>query len=243
LLAARSLPSPRRCYRKRLRLRRTASGRSLADNIRFPGQYYQSETGLNYNYFRDYDPLTGKYLESDPVGLEAGVNTYVYVGSQPILFLDPYGLATLNALSWANNSSGPFDLYQWAENYNPVGFNSVVVHGNEFAQFSPNSSGGPLITPQQLAWLLRQQPGYNPKLPTILIACSSGGRVVPGMLSGAQAFANALAAPAGKNNMVGQSDYLPVYAPTTAITPQSVTSLPLGPAGQPGGFVPFYPAH
>lgn len=211
-------------------------------NLRFPGQYYMAETGLNQNYFRDLDPAVGRYVESDPIGLEAGINTYVYVGSQPILFLDPYGLATLNALSWANNSSGPFDLYQWAENYNPAGFNSVVVHGNEFGQFSANSSGGPLITPQQLAWLLRQQPGYNPKLPTLLIACSSGGSV-PSALSGAQAFANALAAPAGKNNMVGQPDYLPVYAPTTVITPQSVTSLPLGPAGQPGGFVPFYPTH
>ena len=41
-----------------------------------PGQYYQSETGLNYNYFRDYDPLTGSYIESDPIGLSRGVSTY-----------------------------------------------------------------------------------------------------------------------------------------------------------------------
>jgi RHS repeat-associated protein len=41
-------------------------------NLRFPGQYYQAETGLNYNYFRDYDPATGRYLESDPIGLAGG---------------------------------------------------------------------------------------------------------------------------------------------------------------------------
>ena len=76
MLAARSLPSPRRCYRKRLRLRRTASGRSLAYNLRFPGQYYQAETGLNQNMARNYDPELNRYLESDPLALKAGVNTY-----------------------------------------------------------------------------------------------------------------------------------------------------------------------
>jgi RHS repeat-associated protein len=61
-------------------------------NLRFPGQYYQSETGLSYNYFRDYDPQTGRYVESDPIGLASGVNTFAYAGSNPIGFLDPYGL-------------------------------------------------------------------------------------------------------------------------------------------------------
>jgi RHS repeat-associated protein len=92
LLAARSLPSPRRCYRKRLRLRRTASGRSLAYNLRFPGQYFQAETGLNQNMLRDYDSLTGRYLESDLVGLAAGVNTYSYTLDNPLWYIDPLGL-------------------------------------------------------------------------------------------------------------------------------------------------------
>jgi RHS repeat-associated protein len=49
------------------------------------------ETGLYYNYFRDYDPQTGRYLESDPVGLAAGVNTYAYALANPISFEDPLG--------------------------------------------------------------------------------------------------------------------------------------------------------
>ena len=61
-------------------------------NLRYPGQYYDSETGLNYNYFRDYDPQTGRYIESDPIGLQGGANTYSYVGDQPLSSEDPTGL-------------------------------------------------------------------------------------------------------------------------------------------------------
>jgi RHS repeat-associated protein len=60
-------------------------------NIRFPGQYYQAETGLNQNVNRDYDPLTGKYLESDLLGLRGGLNTYAYA-TDPITQVDPMGL-------------------------------------------------------------------------------------------------------------------------------------------------------
>ena len=60
-------------------------------NLRFPGLYYDQETGLNYNYFRDFDPSTGRYVESDPIGLATGVNTYAYVEDNPISGFDPLG--------------------------------------------------------------------------------------------------------------------------------------------------------
>jgi RHS repeat-associated protein len=57
-------------------------------NLRFPGQYFDAESGLSYNYLRDYDPATGRYIESDPVGLAAGVNTYGYTLQNPLWYID-----------------------------------------------------------------------------------------------------------------------------------------------------------
>ena len=65
---------------------------TITNNLRFPGQYYDAETGIHYNYKRDYNPMIGRYFESDPIGLEGGMNTYVYVANNPLSNDDPYGL-------------------------------------------------------------------------------------------------------------------------------------------------------
>jgi RHS repeat-associated protein len=60
--------------------------------LRFPGQYFDRETNLAYNYFRSYDHGIGRYVESDPIGLQGGLNTYAYVDLDPLKYADPEGL-------------------------------------------------------------------------------------------------------------------------------------------------------
>jgi RHS repeat-associated protein len=60
--------------------------------LRFPGQYFDAESGLHYNGFRHYDPGSGRYTQSDPIGVEGGVGTYGYAGNRPLVSSDPLGL-------------------------------------------------------------------------------------------------------------------------------------------------------
>jgi RHS repeat-associated protein len=72
-----------------------AEGGFSVSPLRFPGQYADAESGLAYNYFRDYDPALGRYIQSDPIGLRGGLNTYGYVGGNPLTRVDPFGKLTV----------------------------------------------------------------------------------------------------------------------------------------------------
>jgi len=67
------------------------SSNGYSYNLRFPGQYYDAETGLSYNINRDYDAATGRYVQSDPIGLEGGPSTYSYANQSPLVYFDFYG--------------------------------------------------------------------------------------------------------------------------------------------------------
>ena len=67
-------------------------GRERVFDGRFPGQMYDAESGVTYNYSRDYDASAGRFLASDPVGQFGGNSTYGYVGMSPFLMIDPNGL-------------------------------------------------------------------------------------------------------------------------------------------------------
>ena len=70
------------------------AGSSVVNNLRFPGQYYDDESGMHYNYFRYYDSFSGRYIVSDPIGLAGGVNFFAYTSNDPVNALDPIGLWT-----------------------------------------------------------------------------------------------------------------------------------------------------
>jgi RHS repeat-associated protein len=70
----------------------TNSGTHFSYILRFPGQFADQEPGLRYNYARDYDPSVGRYVESDPIGLLGGINSYAYVGANPVSRIDRLGL-------------------------------------------------------------------------------------------------------------------------------------------------------
>jgi len=67
------------------------NGQLFEYNPRFPGQYFDKETNLHYNYFRYYEPETGRYISPDPIGLAGGINIYGYAKQNPLSFVDPQG--------------------------------------------------------------------------------------------------------------------------------------------------------
>jgi RHS repeat-associated protein len=92
-------------------------GTAFLLDMRFPGQQYDHASGLNYNYFRDYEAATGRYVESDPIGLNGGINTYSYAEQNALVATDPEGLnpavAVYRAATWGWRI-GEF-LNQWAQ--------------------------------------------------------------------------------------------------------------------------------
>ncbi|MCW0422148.1 RHS repeat-associated core domain-containing protein [Xanthomonas sacchari] len=165
-------------------------GTAFVFDMRFPGQRYDSATGLNQNYFRDYDALTGRYGQSDLIGLEGGSSTYAYVDGSPLSFMDPFGLRKV-VLAGPQNKEDAI-IYKGAlADVDMVGYCVVYGHG-AWTHISDTRAGtankvryfaNDARSMSRFNDLLKQQ-GCKDDESVILKACNTGADPeVPGMVN------------------------------------------------------------
>ena len=118
-----------------------------------PGQYFDTESGLHYNYHRYYDPSIGRYLRADPIGLAGGINLYAYANLNPANAIDPWGLVDINLHTPGTDAHRIAKYYQ-----SPKGYFTVQGHGTPSIVEGPT---GQVIPPNKLAEMIKSHPNYT----------------------------------------------------------------------------------
>jgi RHS repeat-associated protein len=111
-------------------------GAPFVFDMRYPGQRYDAASGLNQNGFRDYEPETGRYVESDPIGTKVGLNTYAYASGDPTSRLDPLGLADIYIWMPLPYTGG---IPSYGKLHSAFGHVSVDANGQSFS-FGPRGN-------------------------------------------------------------------------------------------------------
>jgi RHS repeat-associated protein len=114
--------------------------------VRFPGQYFDRETNLAYNMARDYDSAVGRYVQSDPIGLVGGVNTYFYVDGNPLSYVDPTGESGIPGLVYGALAGGVGGYISSGGNLSGAFYGAVaggaVGFFNPFASYTLGAAAG-----------------------------------------------------------------------------------------------------
>jgi len=127
-------------------------GTQVTLNLRFPGQYFDKETGLHYNYFRDYHPGIGRYLEPDPIGLFASPILFGYCVNNPIRLIDPQGLVEI-CLPWFSQKAKWEEIWS-TEKWTLTGTQVFVVGVSGVCHWRKTREGARKreVTPRKLCW-------------------------------------------------------------------------------------------
>ena len=145
---------------------------TVENNLRFPGQYYDGESGLHYNWHRYYDPINGRYLRVDPIGFTGGINFYFYTENNPINSIDPWGLVVIFVHGTWSDSDQAF----------PEDFRKEVLktYGDDEMRTlewsGDNSDCARKKAAKELAMTLKNLNKYRPNEPITIVAHESVGK-------------------------------------------------------------------
>ncbi|EHM2952529.1 RHS repeat protein, partial [Escherichia coli] len=136
----------------------------LQQLIRLPGQQYDEESGLYYNRHRYYDPLQGRYITQDPIGLKGGWNFYQYP-LDPVINVDPQGLVDINLYPESDL------IHSVADEINIPGVFTIGGHGTPTSIESATRS---IMTAKDLAYLIKFDGNYKDGMTVWLFSCNTG---------------------------------------------------------------------